>query len=238
MKSVLAAALAAFIGLPQATRAAGLDIGGFTVARGGAESLASTSETGLASAIAAAFPHSRIRYRSTLSRKFLETVSVVVIGVAQSSTGEITPLTAKEQAALLAFVKHGGTAILFCDNNLQFNPASNSLLAPFGLASDGNLSNAQTLAFTSGTNDPVETGPFGTAAQLDYSWTAWFTKLGPATALGTLGNGQPGLAWLPKGALDAASGAVVFFADSSLMVDGVRTAEDKVAILNAIALGQ
>ena len=202
------------------------------------ESFRSSSETGLVAAIKAAFPQTRFKLHANLTRKYLETVDVVVIGVAEGGETEITPLTAKEQSALRAFVRHGGAAVLFCDNKVQFNPASNSFLAPFRMASDGKLPDAQTLNFVAGTNDPVQSGPFGTVAQLDYNWPGWFTKIGPATVLGTLANGKPGLAYLLKGSLGAGSGAVVFFADSSLMGDGQRTAEDQTAILNAIALAQ
>ena len=52
----------------------------------------------------------------------------MVIGVAYAISGSITPLSSKEQAALLTFAKHGGAVIIFADNS-DFQDADNSVLA-------------------------------------------------------------------------------------------------------------
>jgi hypothetical protein len=213
----------------------GLTIGGFNMTRGGIESL--QSEPALAAAITTAFPHSHFRYAAKLSKSLLAKVNVVIIGVAEASTTAITPLSAAEQKQLSAFVARGGTALIFTDNDLQFQTASQSLLTPFGLASTGVLDGNNTGSFLTLSSDPIQTGPFGTATQLDTSWPGWFSALGSSTKLATLNaNGQPTLAYLPAGALAAGSGAVVFFSDSTYLIDSARTANDQIAVLNALAL--
>jgi hypothetical protein len=88
-----------------------------------------------------------------------------------------------------------------------------------------------------GTN-PVASGPAGTINQLESYYPGWFSKLGASTLLGTLpANNEPGLAYLPAGSLGAGSGDVIFFADSSLLLDGTRTSDDTTGILNALAVG-
>jgi hypothetical protein len=214
-----------------------LSVGGFNATRGGLESFQNSDLAILKAAIQSGFPGTKFHYRGQLTSTFLATVNVVVVGAASGNTTPITPLSTKEKAALLNFVKSGGTAIVFADNNLQFQTASNSLLVPFGLRATGVLSGDQTGTFLNVSPDPVRTGKFGTAAQLDTGYPGWFAKTGSSKVLAKLaGNGRPVLAYLPAGALGSTSGAAVFFGNSSLMIDGFRTSNDQIAILNALAL--
>lgn len=214
-----------------------LTVGSFNLTRGGIESLANTDENGLRGAILRLFPGTRFRYAGTLTVAFLSTVKVVVIGVAAAPTTPIMALSSSEQTALVNFVKAGHTALILVDNDLQFQTASTSLLAPFGLSSTGVLDNDQKATFLSRATDPIRSGPAGTATGLDTSWPAWFNKLGTSVELAKLSaNGMPALAYTAPGKFSAGSGAVVFFADSSLMVDGIRTSNDRIALLNALAL--
>jgi hypothetical protein len=216
---------------------ASLSVGGFAKTRGGLESLASTSESLLKKAIRTGFPHSTFHFSNRLTTKLLQGVNVVILGVAEADMTGIAPLDAREQANLLHFVKGGGNAVIFADNDLQFQAASDSVLAPFGLSSTGVLSGNQTAAFVNPSNNPVENGPFGTATQLDTGWPAWFSNLGASTELAQLAqNGMPACAYLPAGSLAPGSGTAVFFSDSTMMIDGTRTPNDQTAILNALAL--
>jgi len=213
-----------------------LVVGGFNEARGGAESLQDPAVAGLRAAISSGFKGSKFVFSGQLSAHFLARVNVVVLGVLASPTHGIAPLKHREQVALKKFVQSGGSAILFTDND-SFDkkaPAQNaSLLAPFGLEAAGTLSGPQTARFA-GSPNPVQTGPFGTAEQLDTVAPGWFTKLGNFTTLATFAsNGEAALAYLPA---HGGSGTVVCFSDASLMLDANRSGDDLTAILNALAL--
>ena len=212
-----------------------LVVGSFSSARGGIESLESSDVAGLRAAIKHMF-HPKFRYTAKLTKKFLGPSNVMVIGVAHSISGAIVPLSSKEQAALLSFAKRGGAVVIFADNS-DFQDADNSLLAPFGLSATGKLTGDQTATWVDFSNNPVASGPAGTSQQLDTYYPGWFNGLGSAQDIADLpGSGPAAAALLPAGTLGAQSGPVVFFSDSSLMLDGTRTKNDQIAILNALAL--
>ena len=212
---------------------ASLIIGGFDSTRGGFESVANSSvESDLRDAITGRFPGVTFSSTGTLTAPYLSGVNVLLLGVAQGDFAAISPLTAAEQTALLSFVDAGGTAVLFADNsdfdlNNQAPAANASFLSPFGLAADGTLTGNQSATFLSG------------GGSLDTYYPTDFSTLGGSTELAAFtSNGQPAAAYFPRGALMANSGAVVFFADSSMMLNGFLTPNDATAILNAIALEQ
>lgn len=155
------------------------------------------------------------------------------------------PLSAPEQLALRDFVKAGGTALLFCDNNTDYQAASRSFTAVFGLSVTG------TLAFTGGSTivnrlNRVVTGPAGTATGFDYLNPGWFSNIGRAVdiavldAPGMVGNHAPSVAALLPGALGRGSGAVVLFSDSDILLPtsdyGITSTNDNILILNSLAL--
>jgi hypothetical protein len=214
-----------------------LSVGGFDTSRGGIESLASSSESLLKKGIRMGFHHSTFHFSGKLTVKLLNGVGVIILGVAAAGTTGITPLDTQEQTNLRNFVKRGGDVVIFADNDIQFQAASDSVLAPFGLSSTGVLSGNQAATFVNPSNNPVENGPFGAVTQLDTSWPGWFSNLGASTELAQLAqNGMPACAYLPAGSLGPGSGTAVFFSDSGMMIDGIRTANDQTAILNALAL--
>src|SRR5579871_4723610 len=140
---LLASSLAACAGVPGPEAASGLRavserglpppktlaIGSFNAARGGIESLGASEVMGLHAAIHKMF-HAKFRYAAKLTPTFLRRINVVAIGVAFSISGEITPLSVKEQRALIKFAKGGGAVIIFADNS-DFQKADDSLLQPF-----------------------------------------------------------------------------------------------------------
>lgn len=213
-----------------------LVIGGFNETRGGQQSLQDPAVAGLRSAITQAFPTASFKFAGKLTSTFLGHVTVVMLGVGKSATSGIKPLSKSEQTALAAFVRGGGAALIFTDNSTFDSNAKSqnkSLLAPFGLAAAGTLDGNQAAPFT-GSKDPIANGPFGTASQLDTFFPGWFSKTGSSKVLASFSyNGKPAVAYLPA---RGSSGAVVLFADSSLLFDSNRTANDQTAILNAFAL--
>ncbi|HEV3154284.1 MAG TPA: hypothetical protein VGZ02_10810 [Candidatus Baltobacteraceae bacterium] len=212
-----------------------LSIGSYNPTRGGFESLRGSGETGLKKHLSLFFPGTTYHFTGFLSKTFFQSINVFLIGVAFSDTTPIKPLGATEQANLVNFAKGGGTVIIFADNT-DFQTADDSLLSPFGVSSTGKLTGSQTAAFVN-TPNPIMNGPAGKAAQIDSYYPGWLSSLGSSTAVADLNaNGEPVVSYLPAGALGSSSGAVVFFSDSSLMVDGIRTNNDRIAIFNALAL--
>jgi hypothetical protein len=124
------------VSIAASAKAGPIVVGGFDEARGGFESLASGEDSALAGDIASAYPGTTFQFANTLTPSFLNSVNVVILGVATSDVSAITPLTASEQTALLNFVLGGGMALIFADNSL-FDPnapaANASLLSPFGV---------------------------------------------------------------------------------------------------------
>lgn len=219
------------------TGAKKLIIGSFNVSRGGIESLKASDVTGLRSAIVKMF-HPQLRYAGKLSPKFMKRISVVILGVAKTISTGIRPLSKAEQTALFSFAKAGGTVIVFADNS-DFQQADNSMLSPFGVAAAGKLNGYQTATWVDSSQNPLANGPAGNAQQLDTDYPGWLSTLGSALDLADFpGSGQSAAAYLPSGTLGSSSGPVVFFSDSSLMLDGVRTANDQIAILNALSLAR
>jgi len=218
-----------------------LSIGSFNLARGGLESLqygSPSMEKGLRHAILVTFPGTAFRFAPALTPAFLQSIKTLIIGVAAGGTTPITPLSSQEQANLINFVKGGGTAVLLADNDLQFQAASDSILNPFGLSSTG-VVQGTTATFLNLATDPIRKGIAGTAKQIDTSWPAWFSSIGTSTEVAQLAaNGMPAASYFAAGALGSGSGAVVFFSDSSIMVDGLRTSNDRIALLNALALSK
>ena len=215
-----------------------LTIGSFNPARGGIESLKASDLAGLRAAIKKMF-HPRFKYAGKLTAKFLGSVDVIVIGVAKTVSTEIKPLGSREQSALVGFARHGGTVIVFADNS-DFQNADDSVLVPFGLSSTGKLDGDQTATWVGNVSqNPLASGPAGVSQQLDTYYPGWFSNLGSAQDLADLPvSGQPVAAYLAAGALGSGSGAVIFFADSSLMLDGTRSKNDETAILNALSLAR
>lgn len=212
---------------------ASMIIGGFDLSRGGFESIANSSfESGLRSAITTSFPGALFSSSPTLTAQYLSTVNVLLLGVAAGDFTAIAPLTADEQTALLNFVNNGGTAVLFADNSdFDLNghaPAANaSFLSPFGLAANGTLTGNQSATYLMGTG------------LLDTFYPTVLSNLGASTELAAFdSNGLAAAAYFPRHALGANSGAVVFFADSSMTLNGFLTVNNSTAIVNAIALAQ
>lgn len=194
-------------------------IGGFDLARGGNTSIAFGSETAsFRTHVAATFPGTTYNSASTLTPAFLSGVDVLVITASFNGTTGITPLSAAEQSALTGFINAGGRALLFTDNNLQFEVASDSMVNPFGLDATGVVPGSSTATVTN-TTHPVTNGPFGAVTTINYeSFPSWYGTIGPnATALARLNfNNEVSLAVIDYGVLSPGSGAVVFFADTTI----------------------
>ena len=222
---------------PTTVLASSIAVGGFDVARGGAESI--TTDAPLQSAISAAFPGATFSGTSTLTPGYLASINGLIIGVGTGNTTATAPLSSAEQAALVNFVKGGGNALLFTDNDTFAASAptvNNSFVSPFGLATTGTLGGFQATTIVNGSN-PVVSGPFGVATGFTNDFPGWFSSIGTAQELMMLNaNGQPVLAVLMPGALGAGSGAVIFFGDSTWLDLFQGDTNDTILTLNSLAL--
>ncbi len=181
------------------------------------------------------FPAATFQSTNTLTSNFLNSIGLVVITAVSGSTTEITPLSAAEQTALTNFVSGGGAALLFADNDLQFQPASQSMVQPFGLDCTGNIVGS-VMATVTNLSHPVADGPFGAVSNYTIaSYPGWFDVLGSnAVAIAILNpNSQVSLAAFAPGVLSHGSGGVVFFSDSTI-TDGSYTNTLPTLVDNAI----
>jgi hypothetical protein len=178
-------------GLTPAARA-DFTLGGFDLSRGGGFSLRDGSLlTDFRAAISSAFPGSTLTASPTLTPAYLSTIQDLIV---TSPTGDSTataPLSSSEQAALLNFVKGGGSAIILVDNDtFAGQPTSsnvnNSFISPFGLHVTGTVTGLQQANVTD-FSSLVTNGPFGKVTSFTTSFVGWFDNLGPnATALASL----------------------------------------------------
>jgi hypothetical protein len=194
-------------------------IGCFDTNRAGVFSpSAGSSMTSFRANIAANFPGATFQSTNLLTSSFLSSINLLVITAVGGNTSGITPLNAAEQGALTNFVLAGGAALLCADNDIQFQPASQSMVQPFGLDCTGNLPNSVVATITNLTH-PVTDGPFGAVTSYTVaSYPGWFDILGPyAVGIATLNpNGEVSLAAIAPGVLSGTSGGVVFFSDSTI----------------------
>jgi len=177
-----------------------------------------SAETGFRANLATNFPGAVIRSTDTITEGFLSSVDVFIGTVAVDGTTPITPLTTAEQTALVGFVSRGGGVMVFSDNDLQFQTASESFVTPFGLDSTGVISGSATATVTN-VSHPVANGPFGSVSSFTIqSYPGWYDSVGPsAVGIATLdANGQVTIAAIAANRLGTGSGAVVFFSDTSI----------------------
>lgn len=242
----MTAAAVSFAGACAAPASADVVIGGFNVARGGSAAIDGGSLLDdLRASIASAFPGATFTGSATLTPAFLATADVLFLTSGTGANSAITPLSGSEQAALLAFVRNGGTAILCADNDTfagsASEPANESLIDPFGIDVAGTGAPwAQSTTVVGPPSSPVLDGPFGTASGWLVGWTGWFTTVpSEAVVLATINqSGLPGLLSFAPHALAACSGAVVIASDSTTFVDGYYAfgSASEVLVLNSIAL--
>jgi len=218
---------------------AGLTVLGFTVSRGGEYSLQDgTVMANLRSAIVTSFPGAAFHSVETLTASDLSASRVVFLMATTSGHSAISPLTEAEGQLLVASVLAGRGAVIFTDNSSfagsASDPANSSLLNPFGIDSTGTGSGwPQSVTVITPESSQVTSGRFGLVPEFFVGWSGWFYELGGATTLATLNeNNQPALAVIPRGALGPGSGAVVLFADCSMV--GGEQPENYAVMLNAI----
>jgi hypothetical protein len=178
---------------------------------------------------------------STLTSESLRGLDLVVLGVSTASYGPsgVTTISPEEQQALWEFVRGGGGAVLFTDNDSHAgdntDPANESLLEPFGLDVTGTLQGPQPALVAVPLASPVTHGAFGFVSSFTLNWSGWFDSVGssavPRAVLGS--NGQPCLAETPRGVLGPVSGAVVYFSDDAALYD-FAAEETRALLFNAL----
>ena len=219
-----------------ATKAAPV-IGTFDTSRGGDYSPGFGAGTSIWRAhLATTFPGVTFAATTTLTGAFLSTVNILMIDAVFGGSTPITPLSPAEQTALVNFVMAGGSALLFADNDIQFEAAGDSIVSPFGFDSTGTVAGS-TGATVFNLSHPVANGPFGTVTNYDQWYPGWFPTIGPGAAgIATLDtNGRSTLAAIAPGVLSPTSGGVVFFSDISALDNGTYSPSKFTLVDNAIA---
>lgn len=196
-------------------------IGSFDLARGGQVSIRDGAyAASYRSAITSAFPQAVFTAASVLTSNYLATARFAVLVSASDMNAAITPLTSDEQAALVQYVRQGGSAFIMTDNDVfggsGSDYANDSLLDPFGLNAAVTLYNsASPVSVADPSLSPCTQGPYGTLTHYNLYFPGAFASIGPAVALGGLQDlyGIPALAWIPPGAMGASSGFALFSSD-------------------------
>ncbi len=214
--------VACLILLAVAPAQAAFVVGGFDATRAGVANVINGiySEDTIAATVDS-FPGMTFAATPKLTPEFLSGINVLVLTPASSETKAITALSASEQAALLDFVKAGGSALLICELT-TFLPASQSFLSPFGVtAIDDNVTGLITTETTQPSH-PVVNGPFGAVPGALMYGAVKFSNVGPyaQTIMTNSANGDSVLAVIESHALGPNSGRVVMIADGSVFIDG------------------
>jgi hypothetical protein len=205
--------------LPQDCKFDKVIIGGFDNSRSGDASFSSGSRFSLARAgILNNFPATSFTGFAALTISNLLPVDVLVIGVATTTTTDVPPLSTNEQSALLEFVKSGGSAVLFVDNDTYASQAATvnaSFLSPFGLATHGTLNGTIIAPVPAPAQHPITSGPFGNISSFTEFYPGSITNLGPYALSLATNPGGCALAVIEAGSIAPYSGRVVIFSDIS-----------------------
>lgn len=192
---------------------------GWDTSRGGNASVSSSpGYSATRSMISTYFPGSTILGVNQLTSTALAGADVVWIGVGAGDTTSVAALTSSEQGVLDSFVRSGGTAMLFGDNDTFSGAAPAAMVSMFGMFgvhSTGTLSSTQGYTIIAPATYPM-TGPVGTVTSLSSNYPGWFDVLPVgATVLARLtSNSQPAIVHIPAGALQSGSGQLWLFSDS------------------------
>lgn len=226
-----------------ASQGAALVVGGFSTARAGTSSISQGPVTEeLRSAIVNAFPGSTFVGVDTLTSSALSTVNLLIVG-APTLTPPVLSLSSAEQTALLNFVRSGGGALIYFDNDTYApgaDAANETFLDPFGIDSTGRVPSAGN-ATSIAPAHPVMNGPFGMVTSFATNFGGWVENLGPSTALAQYdANGQPAIAAIAPGALAPGSGGVVLIGDADSLVDSADgglfgMADNQKLLLNSVS---
>jgi hypothetical protein len=224
---------------------AAIVVGAFSTTRADVSSVAQGQYTEeLRASVIRAYPGSSFVGLDSLTPAALNAVDIVMVGAPTFSSPIF--LSSAEQAALMNFLKGGGGALIYIDNDTYAGaPASDdaneTFLDPFGMDSTGRTVPPATLSNVA-PNHPVMNGPFGTVTAFTTNYGGWFDNLGAnAVALARYdANSEPALAAIAPGALGLGSGGVVFIPDADSLVDsadgGLFGAPDNEKLyLNSIA---
>jgi hypothetical protein len=222
--------------------AAALTIGTFDVDRGGIGSLLSDDRAEIRQAVIASFFDVTVDGAPVLTEVWANTHDVLWLDSVNEALVAIEPLSVDEQQVLGQFVLNGGGVIIFTDTD-YFAVTNLSLLAPFGLVSEGSLTGNQHVTVTDPSASPVTDGVFGLVADYGTGYPGWYAELGDyAVSLATLdANDQIHLAFIDGEVMGAGAGGAVFMADHRtdsipLMLNAIMAVSDA-AIPTAVGEG-
>lgn len=221
---------------------------GFDNDRGGSYNLA--AQSGARTAITEALPGATFTFTSSLNDDVFANATGVVLMSPLSNTTGITALTTGEQNSLRSFVERGGFAVVLTDNNsvAALESANKSLLAPFGLNTEGTYQQPS-FSIIDPTGNPVSNGSFGLVtsltgiaqgslidapghfkplAQLTGNQMAadFFANNTLAYSASDSSNGPLVAGYFANNALGEGSGAVLFVADANVFHGDWATAEN------------
>lgn len=182
-----------------------------------------------------------------LSPSFLNTVDVLLIGAPK--VGGVTYLSSQEQQFLIDYIKGGGGAIIFADNDDHAGvPASDNaaetFLDPFGVDVTGHLDGPQ-FALSPAVIDPkhpIMNGPFGAVEFITTYHGGWFNAFSAEVKMVAAhdSNGEAAVLAIARDTLGPGSGGVVFLSDADMLVDssdggyfGVQ--DNSTLVLNSVA---
>lgn len=224
--------------------AAAIVVGTFDTGRAGPASIGEGPVTHeLRSALISAYPGSSFVGVNSLTEQGLAAFDLLIVGAPTFNTPIF--LTPEEQTALLNFVRSGGGAIIYFDNDSYAGvPASDdaaeTFLDPFGLDATGRTPGVLN-ATTSAPEHPIAQGPFGQVTTFTSSFAGWVDNPGPhAVPLMNYDfNGQPAIAAFGRDVLSPGAGGVVFFGDADALVDSAAggwfgAADNRTLFLNSV----
>lgn len=208
---------------------------GFDSTRGGTYNL--QSQAGVRTAISAALPNATFSFTSSLSSDLLANARGLVIMSPINDGGPITALSNIEQAAVSAFVRGGGFAVILTDNNSNSNwlATNTTFVAPFGFSTSGSY-NQSSLSLLNPSGNPISNGPFGTVTTLAAVAQGSFSSTPQSfTTLAQLSGGQVVAGYFDSNALADGSGAVLFVADANVFNSGWATEQNYDLLSNFVS---
>ncbi|MBK8051164.1 MAG: hypothetical protein IPK16_31120 [Anaerolineales bacterium] len=199
-------------------------LGGFDSARGGSASFQfGVYYEQARTAVEFHYPELRLTAFGDVTTTALTDVDIIYLDASRNNSQAITPLSTDEQTQLSEWVNGGGCLILAVDND-TYDPAhaaaaNASLLAPFGMAAQGNISAKVTVKVPNAALSPVTDGLYAIVGELTQNYPGALSSVGEkGLSLATNAKGAA-LAVIPTGALTASSGPVIVVSDTNTFSD-------------------
>lgn len=198
-----------------------LNIGTLDDYRNGAYSYAtSTAFSQARNSLYNYFPSARIVTFPTITNEALSTVRVLILHAVRDPRTPIQGLSQSEQQALLSFIAGGGSVLIMTDH-VDFERASNTMLAPFNMSTRGVVRGTRAVNIM--TNNDITNGRYGNVSDFMQHWAGSFTSV-PSNAMRIAANsGGDAMVVFPERVISPQSGGVVILSDASMFMDDKST---------------